>query len=727
MLLLKIILITSFTSCCISLNAQGYKMKGIVTDQKDSPVVGATVIIEEGNLITTTDKLGYFEFDLLRVPSINLHISKTGYKHYYTTISPGQNDTISVLITLSNTLYLTDTIEVSTEQFNSRFNQMLDYTGSLRGNELRQNLKLTLAETLRLKTGVSLQSMGPAPSRPVIRGLSGNRVTILEDGIRNIDMSSTSPDHAVTINPFNSNGIEITRGPKVLLHTSTTLGGVLNNVDNTIPVYIPSSIRVNSGTYYESSNKGILGSIQILIPLSNFSFKGETVLKRTSNLNTPKGILNNSAIENEIYSGGVGFFQNNYSGGISVKEYNSRYGIPGGFVGTHPNGVNIDILSRNYSLKSKINLQNTFINNLELNFNRTYFNQVEYESNGSIGSEFVNYDYQLELIANDNNGISGIYSQFRDFKIGGFVFTPPSKSLNLSTFYFRSLNAGNFEIEFSGRYEFNKITPEFERFSPKIGFIRERTFNSISISASINHLLTEQSSYGLIISRSSRVPTIEELYSEGPHLAAYSYEIGNPELQIERGFGYEFFTDFYSPKFRFNLSGFYYDFQYFIFPRNTGEINFQTLLPVYESSGMPASILGFEAILFYRLPLNMTFTSNLSYTYGMNKSNDSPLPSIPPLRSVSELKFESINFTAGLTLENALKQNRIDEFEETTNGYSVFNLFALFDINSSRLYHSFTISLDNIFNIEYRNHLSRIKSILPEAGRSLRIVYKLSL
>ena len=230
-----------------------------------------------------------------------------------------------------------------------------------------------------------------------------------------------------------------------------------------------------------------------------------------------------------------------------------------------------------------------------------------------------------------------------------------------------------------------------------------------------------------LCSRSSRVPTIEELFSEGPHLAAYSYDIGNPALDDEKGFGAEIFFYSKSEKHFFNLTLFRNDLEYYIIPRNTGTINFNTLLPVYQTTGVGALFYGIETQIDYRFTSRFSVSASISYTYGSIKETNEPLPAIPLLKGLLELKYTFYdNLLTGVSVEGSAKQDRTDVFEEPTAGYIFPNLFVQYSFSwTDNLINNISLNLENLFNKRYRNHLSRLKSIMPEPGLNLRITYRM--
>ena len=164
---------------------------------------------------------------------------------------------------------------------------------------------------------------------------------------------------------------------------------------------------------------------------------------------------------------------------------------------------------------------------------------------------------------------------------------------------------------------------------------------------------------------------------------------------------------------------------YFIFHRNTGEINGSTLLMTYKATGAAVLFYGAEFQFKWEFVNNISLETSASYTNGSFKDNGNPLPQIPPLKGIVGLDYSNNIFSFGINGEWAASQNRVDEFEEPTNGYFVLNAFTQYAISNSDLVHTISLSLDNILNTEYRNHLSRVKSILPEAGRNFRLTYKL--
>ncbi len=712
--------------------AQSGRLTGIIVDSENNdPVINAAIQILPLDKYAVANIDGKFFFNKINPGNYTLRITHIGYQEGLFDFECSKDSCTNLLLELTPKSIKISTVTITSHSSKSKFDDLHELSNVLKGKELQKDLGITLASTLKNETGLAMRSMGPAPARPVIRGLGSDRVLISEDGNKTTDLSATSPDHAVTIEPFIVDRIEVIRGPKVLQQTSTTIGGVVNVIRKEIPEDIHNSITGTVGAYGETVNNGYLGAAVVNVPLKPVTFRGEFSYRNADDIYTPEGVLKNSYSENLNYSIGGSFVERFGFAGASFRGYELNYGVPGGFLGAHPNGVDITMKRYQTNLRSRINLHGQKLEHLKVQVSRVYYRHKEFEKTGSIGSEFeiINYIGNFSLdhknILFSSNGNIGVSFEARDFVVGGFVFTPPSKSFNISAYLYETFNTGKFNFEMSGRLNYDRITPAYEKPDAAIGYIRERIFNTYSLSFSALYSISQYVHFGANISKSSRVPTIEELYSEGPHLAAYSYEIGNPDLNDETGIGTELFIYHKFNNLYFNFNLFRNNLSYYILPRNTGETDWSTFLPIYASTGEAVLFYGAEVQFEWEFLRNISFNTSASYTHGSFKNNGNPLPQIPPLKGIVELSYNNNVLSFGINGEWAAKQDRVDMFEEPTDGYFVLNSFAQYSISHSELIHSFSLSLDNMLNQIYRNHLSRVKSILPEAGRNLRFTYKL--
>ncbi len=639
-------------------------LRGEIIDSSSGEMIPYTVIQLVGkDLYTISNKDGNFEIKKVPYGSYKLRMSHLGYftREIAYNFSESEKKPLSIYlkaepINLGQVTVEDRLMTTSIEEFNEAANV-------LKGGELQNLLELSLAGTIKNELGLALRSMGPAPARPVIRGMGQDRVLITEEGNKTVDLSSTSPDHAVTVEPFTIERIELIRGPKVLLQSPTTIGGIVNVVRNEIPVSQPDHFHMVLGGYGESANKGYLGSIVTEVPLDPLSFRFELSRRITENLKTPAGDLENSYSNNLNFSAGGTYFTDFGLFGVSYRNFDLDYGIPGGFIGAHPDGVDIELYRRQLNLKSQIDMNSDLLENLEVDYNYTLYRHKEFEASGRIGSEFkiLNHSAKINLnhkgLAFLDKGTAGISFDYKDFNIGGFVFTPPTRSINLAAYLFETFSLGNFDFEAGARFNWDDIKPETEKPDSKIGYIRERNFATYSLSLLSLYKIGENYFLGANLSKSSRVPSIEELFSEGPHLAAYSYEIGNPDLKDESGIGSEIFFYINHPNIYFDVNIFYNNLNNYIIPRNSGEINYSTFLPIYVTTGIGAELYGAEAQFNWHVISNIEIKFKSSYTRGEFKNNSEPLPQIPPLKGLVGIEYGLDNFRFGIDGEWANPQN----------------------------------------------------------------------
>lgn len=726
-----LLMIVSHSTLAQSIEERG-NIEGIILDAETNHLIPYAVIeVVDKVRFRAAREDGSFTIEKLPPGNYTIRVTHINYedKELPVTVLPGRST--NNVIYLFSVVHEIPKVVVKSQHLSSKLNDLYQLSHTLQGRELQKDLGVSLASTLKNEPGVAMRSMGPAPARPVIRGLSGDRVTISEDGIKTSDLSATSPDHAVTIDPFTIESVEIIRGPKMLVFSPTTIGGIVNVVRNETSLKFEDHILGMAGVSGESVNKSYNAATYINIPIGSAVVRGEVSKRKSSNLNTPTREIKNSAADNLSYSTGVSYFLPFGIVAGSIRNFEIDYGIPGGFVGAHPNGVNIEMEKKQYNFKLRFDVDKDKGQHVDFNLSRVYYRHTELESSGLVGAEFRIVDYMGNLDFHHRkwglfrNGIFGFSFNTKDFDVGGFVFTPQTNLLNISSYLFEAFYLDNFNFEFALRANYGLITPELEELSSRIGHIREKEYLTYSASLTALYEFNQNLFCGININRSSRVPTIEELFSEGPHLAAYSYEVGNPELDDESGIGFELFSYFKSDRFYAMFSYFQNELYSYIIPRNTGQLNYTQLLPIYSSQGVEARLQGFESELRWQVSNSIELTLVADYTKGTLTTTNAPLPQIPPLKGNLEIKYFDQNYSFGLTSEFANKQDDVDEFEEPTEGYLIFGAFAQYSILSTNLVHNIILTLNNITNSEYRNHLSRIKSILPEAGFNAKFTYKL--
>ncbi len=697
------------------------------------PIRFAQVLVEEANRNSRTDREGRFEVRFLEAGNYTLKAWRIGYEPLVSLVEVGGagSDTSHVILRMPVSLVQLGEVIVDGR---GESHVMSDSDMDIGGRRLRQHLGTTIAETLDNEPGIAMRSMGPAPARPVLRGLGGERLLVIEDGGRTGDLSATSADHVVAIDPLMTERIEVVRGPAALLYGPNALGGVVNAVRGYVPVIMPSEIHAVGVFQGQSANDGLSGGFSLEAPIGGFAVRTDGSLRNSGDVSTPIGILANTALTTGNGSVGISRIGEWGHAGVSGSYYTSRYGIPGGFIGAHPQGVDIELSRRHLKTKGMILDVLPRFSHLEFegSFSR-YFHQ-EYEASGTVGVEFGLLSYYGRLLARTHgrrhNSLVSLWGGYRDFASGGFTFTPNSREWTVAAFRYQDINLENMSFQGGLRYDLRIVRPRVVG-DPRIvgeetlaGRIRNRTTGGFSGSFRMFRRFGDDFSVGIGGVRSIRMPGIEELFSSGPHLGAYTFEVGNADLGVEKGLGAEVFGEYRSERFSGSLNLYHNYIRDYIYPRNTGEISVRTLLPVYQQTGSTVRMSGSEASFALQVAPSVTLSASGAYVRGTLIDIDEPIPFTPPLRGRLEAAYAKGRFRVSGSAEAAHKQDRLGAFEEPTDGYVVLGGYVQYYLSIGRSLYTFDIGIENATHAEYRDHLSRVKSIMPEQGRNLKMLVK---
>ncbi len=703
----------------------GY-LRGVVYDEDtQEPVAGVQILLKEAHRSTITNDDGAFAMKGIPSGKYTLKTFRIGYREYRSWVIISENDTLYLSLALKSAPIIGNGIIIEAMKNGVESQKAVE----LAGEKLRQNLGQTIAVTVANEPGMDQRSMGPAPARPVLRGLSGDRLLILEDKGRTGDLSATSADHAVVIDPITSDKIEVIRGPAALMYGPNTLGGVINVERG----YIPSCLCDHAGGSFssqvESVSRGYAAGGMWHHAWNSLAFKYDGSYRNAGDISTPDGQLKNTAITTYNASAGASFILPDGYFGAAGSYYQSEYGIPGGFVGAHPNGVLIKLNRQHAEAKFDWHFDHPAFHHQELTYAFTNYFHQEFESNGSIGTQFSVLSYHLGWMnhlktdAHIKQATFGIWSEYRSYVPGGYIFTPDTKELTVAGFAYSHLHFNQWAFHASIRLDYRTVRPS-ETGMTKIGTIRSRSFDILSGAVSVNYNVTPLWITGVTVMRSGRMPGIEELFSEGPHLAAYSFEVGNPELKPEKGIGLEYYIRYTGENIKTDVAVFRNEILRYIFPRNTGTYNIATYLPVYQYSGNHSVIEGGE--LNARVLFSETFQTQalISYVRGTQVNRNRPLPAIPPLNWKTEWTKRLYRVNLSMIARGALKQNRVAEFEQPTKGYILYDAAAHYSVQHRKVLHTIVLTAENIADTKYRRHLSRVRSIMPEPGRNIKLLYK---
>ena len=330
-----------------------------------------------------------------------------------------------------------------------------------------------------------------------------------------------------------------------------------------------------------------------------------------------------------------------------------------------------------------------------------------------------------------DNAIMGVWGEYRDHATGGFYWTPHTREFALAGFYLNQRDFDRLTLQGAIRYDIRRAEPFRDDGTViRAGMVQRRDFSGVSGAASGIYHWTDRVSTGTTIMKTFRAPGIEELFSDGPHLAAYSYEIGNVELEPENGYGIEAFGRYAMDRFNLNLTLFQNHIHGYLTPTNTGKKEWGSgtagWLWIYQYTEQDVVMNGAEIRIDGEVLPHFRLQLNMSYVNGTVEANGKPLERIPPLNGKFVFSYTPSPFHFHVTSHFAGSQTRLGKFEEPTDGYLVHDVGGYLNFSWWQLENTLVFEIENLFDTAYREHLSLIKAVMPEPGRNVKFLYKLN-
>lgn len=612
-------------------------------------------------------------------------------------------------------------------------------TSVLTGDELMAEMQPTLGETLSRQPGVTSTFFGPGASRPVIRGLGGDRIRVLEGGLGTGDASTTSPDHAVSIDPLSAERIEVLRGPATLLYGSSAVGGVVNVIDHRVPETLPGerfsgTVEVRGGTVADERG----GAADLDGAFGRFAWHVDFLKRKTDDYEIPgfaESKMENSATDTEAGAAGFSWIGDDGFLGLAVRQHDSLYGIPGGHAHHEEEGeeegeeepIRVDLEQQRWDLRGGVTRPFGIFRGANLRFGTTEYEHRELEGE-EIGTRFLNdsWEGRLELLQRSFGlltGSMGFQALSRDFEaIGDEAFVPPTRTDSWAAFTFQEIVQGPWRFQFGGRYETQDVTAEGEDAA-------SRSFDGLSGSAGLVWQPDGHDySIGMSVARSTKLPNAEELFSNGPHLATNAFEIGNPDLEKETSLGFDLAFRKTDGPLTGEINLFLNRFDDFIFESFTGEE--EDGLPVFRYIQQDAELRGAEISGVYELihtePHHVDVEFGADYVRAELRDTGAPLPRIPPLRYRLGLHYRGEKLQALLEGERVEEQDRVASFERPTEGYTLLNTTLSYRFFAANMVYDVLLRGRNLTDQEARNHVSFLKDLVPLPGRDVSLAVRVA-
>lgn len=606
----------------------------------------------------------------------------------------------------------------------------------------------TLGETLERQLGVSSSYFGPAASRPVIRGLSGSRVTVLADAVSALDLSDVSPDHAVTVEPLLADGVEIIRGPATLQFGSSAAGGVVNVLDSRVPSVLPGEpvsgrFEIRGNTVAEA--RAVVGRLDGTA--GSFAWHLDGYDRETDDLDIPgyatvdplerspeeaRGTLRNSYSESDGAAGGLSWIGERGYIGVGVSSLDSTYGLPGPAEEEEGGGEEEALFPGPFIAmeQTRIDVRGLYrpgsamgnaLESIKVLFATNDYTHTEIEPSGEPATVFDNDAWQGRVEAIHApvagwRGVVGIQLDDRDLSAeGDEAFIPPTQTTSRG-FYLTEQRATPWgHIEAGVRLEplkhqLSADLPEYDE-------------TAVSGALGLAWDLREAHRLTANLSRTERHPAAEELYANGAHLATRQFDVGllaeaggsateevstNLDLGLARRTG----------QVQWSVGIFYNDIADYIYQQVTAEV--EEGLPVSPYVQDDAKFWGAEAELTLPLLANRAWRSTARLFADVVKAeldNGSDLPRIPPMRTGLELATSRGSWSLGLDATWHARQDDVSSFE--TDSFTLINASAVFEFPGGPLDFSVFVRGTNLADEDARRSASFLAAYVPLPGRGL--------
>jgi len=709
----------------------------LINSLTGAPVVNATLVIEELKRETRSGADGQFTFGPIPPGAYHVSVRADGFSSRRTeiTVAAGM---LALSVPVDPELHFSEVVSVSPDA-RSQF-ESFQPTSVLSGQELSKQLEMSLGATLESQPGVAARSFGPAPSRPVIRGLDGDRVLILQDGQRLGDLSTQSGDHGVPINPASAQRIEVVRGPATLLYGSNAIGGLVNVITNEIPMK-PQRGASGSFTFDLGSaakESGAAGDVSVGNGRVALHLGGGG--RRSSDVDTPLGDLVNSQSRNGFGNVGLSWTgAKGYLGGSRGYE-DTKYGIPVVEEGQ------VQLTPRRHALSLRTGAQGLTgpFDSYRATLAVRRYKHDELEG-GDVGTSFINDTNEFEIMGSHRalgrmKGSVGGWFLGRNFDATGEeALSPGVDQRGSAAFLYEEVTWPHVTFQFGGRVDHTRYAPNGEA---------DRAFTSGSGSAGLllrPAAADDKLTIALSLARAARNPALEELFYFGPHPGNFAFEVGNPDLRPEHAIGMDIALRWRGARASGEVTYFRNAISDYVFRAPLTEAEFAARLdefaqrfpgrsidaqaeaagefPVVENVAADSILQGVEAHSDIRLTSELSLEVGFDYVRGTLTDSGEPLPRIPPLRVRGGLRYQHNAFQAGGELISAATQDRVFLTETATGGYQLLRLFGAYSIARGNVVHTITARLDNATNELYRSHLSLIKDLAPEMGRNAKLLY----
>lgn len=724
------IIIVLFIILYASTQAQN-TVSGVIKDNKNQPLIGVNIYINEFHKGTISDSNGKYIFEDLPNGQLNIEVSYQGYKTQNRFIEKLQK-TNTLDIILEETYFEMDEVIVSTP-FNKLQSQNVMKVNRESIKSMQESGASTLIDGLATIPGVSQISTGTSIGKPVIRGLSGNRVLVYSQGVR-LENQQFGGEHGLGLNDAGVESVEVIKGPASLLYGSDALGGVL--FFNPEKFAKTNSFEGNFSERLFSNTLGSNTSLGLKTSTNNWKYLIRGTYNTQSDYAIPNGDrVTNTRFQETDFKAGIGYSNAKFSSILRYNYNNLDLGIP-----------EEGITEQTTNKKPEYPSQGVFNNLVSLN-NVVYFQNSKLDVNlGYINndrSEFEDSDVAvLHMVLNTFNynakyylpqfgkletivGIQGMNQSNKNF--GEEYLIPDAITNDFGIFGTGIYDWETNSLQAGIRFDYRKLATEEHGIIGEEGYFQaiDNSYDSFNASLGYKKNFTDDFTLRLNLATGFKAPTLAELSSNGVHEGTFRYEIGNINLDNEQNLQSDLDLEYKISHFEFGVSAFYNHINDYIYasPTNLEIEGYQ----VYNYIQNNANLYGGEIVVhFHPHPLDWLHLVSSFETVTGKLESGGYLPQIPANNwnntiktDFNDQKWLKDGF-ATLNISTTFKQDKVSGFDIPSDGYTLLNLAFGGEIHLGKTIFNLNLNANNILNETYIPHLSRLASDgIPNIGRNI--------
>ncbi len=707
-----------------------FALRGRVTDSTGAPLAEARVIILEASRSTRTDADGRYLLSSVPDGTYGVSFSAIGYRPRVIRVTiRGQDVTVNAALT--PTLVELPAIQTTATPLATSALESPQPLAVLQGAALGTAQAASLGAVLNALPGMRNYSTGSGIGKPVIRGLTSNRVLVLENGQRT-ESQQWGDEHAPNVETATAERIEVVRGPASVLYGSDALGGVINVVQRELPDATGQRGFVHGSLSGGYATNGTAPDAAVLIEGARgaVGFRATVSGRSQGDIATPTGTLVNSGLGMTSGSAALGARGGWGSIALTYTRRGERIEIhedPAEAADATPFqriGAGRATLTGNFALGQA---------RLEVDLGYEQNRRREFEAAGSevvaLGLRSRTATGNIHLHHSTGGrlaGVVGLSAMRTDVGIfGEEVLVPETTTDNVGVYAFEQLDAGRWQLSAGGRYDYRRLDNVA---NDELGLVEgRRTWSSLTGNAGVLFRVSESVAAVGNIGRGFRAPSAFELFANGVHEGTVRFEVGDPGLGNETSLNGDLALRMQGHGVQAELGVFRNAIDNYIYPDPTGAIDAESGLQIYDIAQGDARLTGVEAAFDLHLTPWLHLRGGADYTRGHNTTTDQPLAFVAPLRATYSVRvewaetstFREPYFQVGG--ESNTRQTRVDPDDVAPAGYTLVNVAVGTGLVIGPQQAQLDFQVHNVFDTSYRTFLSRYKRYADDPGRSLAV------